>query len=92
MSITKKFVKALIRRKPIEVDYEETKLNRCLSTLDLTFLGNSHFMQLFIHNIRTTIIFMMFSGCMIFNYCYKILNYHSNRTLFHFMKSIFSLN
>lgn len=44
MSITKKFVKALIRRKPIEVDYEETKLNRCLSTLDLTFLGNSHFM------------------------------------------------
>lgn len=39
MSVAKTFCKALIRRKPLEVDYEETKLNRCLSTLDLTFLG-----------------------------------------------------
>ncbi|XP_054720493.1 cationic amino acid transporter 2-like [Uloborus diversus] len=39
MSGAGKFFKALMRRKPLEVDLEETKLNRCLSTLDLTALG-----------------------------------------------------
>ncbi|XP_035208400.1 cationic amino acid transporter 3-like [Stegodyphus dumicola] len=39
MTYIRGFFKALIRRKPLEVDLEETKLNRCLSTLDLTALG-----------------------------------------------------
>ncbi|CAL1278836.1 unnamed protein product [Larinioides sclopetarius] len=39
MGKTRQFFKALVRRKPVEVSLEETKLNRCLSTVDLTALG-----------------------------------------------------
>ncbi|GFY48233.1 cationic amino acid transporter 2 [Trichonephila inaurata madagascariensis] len=39
MNPTKEFFKALVRRKPVDVSLEDTKLNRCLTTLDLTALG-----------------------------------------------------
>ncbi|KAG8183649.1 hypothetical protein JTE90_005635 [Oedothorax gibbosus] len=39
MNFAKNFGRALIRRKPMNAEQEETKLNRCLSTWDLTFLG-----------------------------------------------------
>ncbi|XP_042909296.1 cationic amino acid transporter 3 isoform X2 [Parasteatoda tepidariorum] len=39
MCAARSFFRAIVRRKPLEVDLQETKLNRCLSTLDLTSLG-----------------------------------------------------